>query len=75
MLTHLEILTRVRQAKTRQPAGPKAEDLGLPVSNLGAPDEYQPGQKCVDPVTGDTCEVIAYGRTHSINPSPQGGGA
>lgn len=75
METPLQILTRLRRAKGQSPAGPRAEDLAQPVTNLGAPDQYKPGQKCVDPVTGDTCEVIGYGRAHSITPSTQGGGA
>lgn len=63
MLTPLQILDRVRAAKTLRPQ-PKG---GLPAqaaaAALGAPPHLAPGQVVLDPVTGQTGEVIDYGRT------------
>jgi hypothetical protein len=75
MLTPLQILDQVRAARTLrpQPAPPTAQDQ--PAAALGAPPHLVPGKVVLDPVTGQTGEVLAYGRAHTIAPATPGAGA
>lgn len=70
MLTPLEILNKVREAKQSRPRPPAAAARRTPLGSLGAPTHLSPGQKVVDPETGLEGEVIAYGRTTEPGPAP-----
>lgn len=70
MLTPLEILNGIRQAKRSRPRPPAAAATRTPLGALGAPPHLQPGQQVTDPVTGQEGEVVVYGRTPEPGPAP-----
>lgn len=66
MRTHLQLLDQLHGlVPLARPPAP-TDKVTATIGSLGAPPEYRPGQTCTDPETGETCEVIAYGRTHQV---------
>lgn len=70
MLTPLQILNKVREAKASRTRPPASAATTTPLGSLGAPPHLTPGQKVVDPETGLEGEVISYGRTPEPAPLP-----
>ncbi len=67
------VLAQVRVAKALTPPAVSEQVLGRDPTCVGCPPHLRPGQKCIDPVTGQEGEVIAYARATVPGPVPEAG--